>query len=185
MEEPEEEYYDVNEDEYFEEYPDSAYEESNKKAFEYIIKKTRNHPKLARVYGLFHFNYSRPKQYYIAYALVFGLLDWSFDTIALFTLISIIICAEYANLFSMREEVIDRCFVSFVMLNYYAQKDFEPPCHKSDADDVLDFEGFGPSDIVPFKRKFIVYKSEYLKILAIHAPMIIFNLLYYFFALKD
>ena len=174
MEEPEVVY---NEDD-FDEYPESAYEESNNKAYEHLVKKVMNHPKLSKVYGVFYYNYSRPYQYYFSYAVVFGLIDFAFGTIGLFSIISMVICAGYANVYSIRDEVIDRCFMEVYSQNSQAKDEFESPLSKSEVDDIWGYYRYDKSDIVPFLRRFIVYKKEYFKILAFHLTTILSNGLY-------
>lgn len=174
MEAPEEAY---NEDD-FEEYPDSAFEESNDKAYKYLIKKIMSHPKLSKVYGVFYYNYSKPYQYYFVYAIVFGLLDFAFGTIGLFSILSMIICAEYANVYSLRQKVLELCHLEVYFQNSQAKEDFESPLSKSEVNDIWGFCSYDKSDKVPFKKKFIVYKSDYIQILAIHQTVILINSLY-------
>jgi hypothetical protein len=174
MEEPEEVY---NEDD-FEAYPESAFDESNDKAYDFLIKKAMKHPKLSKVYGLLYYNYSRPYQYYFIYAVVFGLLDFVFGSIGLFSIISMVICAEYANIYYLRTKVLDRCIEEVYFQNMQAKEGYESPLSKSEINDIWGCCSYDISDLVPFFRRFVFYKKEYLKILAFHLTTILLNSLY-------
>jgi hypothetical protein len=174
MEAPEEAY---NEND-FEEYPDSAFEESNQNAYPYLVKKVMKHPKLSKVYGVLYYNYSRPYQYYFVYGVVFGLLDFAFGTIGLFSIVSMVICAEYANIYHLRKEILDRCYDEVYYQNSQAKDDYESPLSKSEVNDIWGCNGYDKSDIVPFFRRFVVYKREYIKILAFHLGALLINSLY-------
>jgi hypothetical protein len=166
-----------NEDD-FEEYPESAFQASNDKAYNYLIKKVMSHPKLSKVYGLFYYNYSRPYQYYFAYAIVFGLLDFCFGSIGLFSIISMIICAEYANVYAIRKAILDRCYDEVYYQNSQAKDDYESPLSKSEVNDIWGCNDYDKSDIVPYFRRFVAYKREYIKILAFHLVILLINSLY-------
>jgi hypothetical protein len=161
-----------------EEFPEEAYDESNEQGFSYIIELIMKHKRLSKVFGVLYYNYSRPLQYYVAYAILSGCLDYLFGTIFVFSIFSLIICAEYAYVFDWRDQVYERCAIEIVFQNENAKEYSEVPLEKEDFDSIFMFNGPDKSDYISFTRRLAVFRIEYIRICIIHIIIVAIN--YYF-----
>lgn len=161
-----------------EEFSESSYDESNRHGVSYIIELIMKHKRLSKVFGVLYYKFSRPFLYYIAYALLFGCLDYLFGTIFVFSILSLIICAEYAFVFDWRDQVYDICVAEIGLQNEFAKEYSEEPLEKEDYDSIFTFLGPDKSDYISCTRRLTVFRIEYIRICILHIVIVAIN--YYF-----